>query len=71
MYKVGPRIERVNWNQMVDIPANTGHLTNAVSMLGQRRRRWANIEKALGECHVFAGIDTRGIKFLKGKQISY
>ena len=36
-------------------PANTGHSPNAVSMLGQRRRRCANIETALGECPVFAG----------------
>ena len=28
---------------------------DAVSMLAQRRRRWANIETALGECPVFAG----------------
>ena len=28
-------------------PANTGHSPNAVSMLGQRRRRWTNIETAL------------------------
>ena len=32
------------------IPANTGHSPNAVSMLGQRRRRWTNIETALDEC---------------------
>ena len=38
------------------IPANTGHSSNAVSMLGQRRRRCANIETALGECPVFAGM---------------
>ena len=31
-------------------PANTGHSPNVVSMLGQRRRRWANIETALGDC---------------------
>ena len=37
-----------------EIPANTGHTLNAVSMLGQRRRRWANIETALGGCPVFA-----------------
>ena len=36
-------------------PANTGHSPNAVSMLGQRRRRCANIETALGECPVLAG----------------
>ena len=36
--------------------ANTGHSPNAVSMLGQRRRRRANIETALGECVVFAGF---------------
>ena len=38
------------------IKANTMHSPNAVSMFGQRRRRWANIETALGECLVFAGI---------------
>ena len=32
------------------------HSPNAVSMLGQRRRRWTNIETSLGECSVFAGI---------------
>ena len=35
-------------------PANTGHSLNAVSMLAQRRRRWANIETAFSECLVFA-----------------
>ena len=29
---------------------------DAVSMLGQRRRRWPNNETALGECPVFAGM---------------
>ena len=33
-----------------DCPANTGHSPNAVLMLGQRRRRCANIETALGVC---------------------
>ena len=33
-------------------PLNTGHSHTAVSMLGQRRRRWTNIETALGECRV-------------------
>ena len=28
---------------------------NAVSMLGQRRRQWTNIETALGEFSLFAG----------------
>ena len=36
-------------------PENTGHSPNALSMLGQRLRRWPNIETALGECPVFAG----------------
>ena len=41
-------------------PANkylgyTRHSTNAVWMLGQRRRRWSNIETVLSECFVFAG----------------
>ena len=35
--------------------ANTGHSSNAVSMLGQRRRPWDNIETALGKCLVFTG----------------
>ena len=36
--------------------ANTGHSPNSVSMLRQCRRRWANIETALGECQVFSVI---------------
>ena len=37
-------------NSYATDPANTGNLPNAVSMLGQRRKRCANIETALGEC---------------------
>ena len=37
-------------------PANAGHSPDAVSMLRQRRRHWANIETALDECPVFVGI---------------
>ena len=37
------------------VPANTGHSSNAVSMLAQRLRRWPNIETALYECPVYAG----------------
>ena len=33
---------------------NTVQSPKAVSMTGQRRRLWVNIETALGECHVFA-----------------
>ena len=40
----------------VFISANTGHSPDAVLMLGQRRRRWANIETALGENPVFVGL---------------
>ena len=29
---------------------------NAVSMSGQRRRLWVNIETSLGGCHVFADV---------------
>ena len=36
---------------------NTDYSHNAVSMLGHRLRRWANIETALSECAVFAGED--------------
>ena len=31
------------------VPANTGQSPDAVSMLGQPRRLWVNIETALGE----------------------
>ena len=34
--------------------ANTGQSPNAVSMSGQRRRRWGNIETMLGKWHLFA-----------------
>ena len=34
-------------------PANS---PNFETMLDQRHRRWANIDSALGECLVFAGI---------------
>ena len=36
-------------------PANTTLLTNAGLMLGQRRRRWANINPALVQRLVFTG----------------
>ena len=36
------------------LSAHTRPSPNADSMLGKRRRRWANIETALGECLVFA-----------------
>ena len=37
------------------LPNNTRHSPDAVLMLDQRRRRWTNIETALGKCLVFAG----------------
>ena len=36
-------------------PAKIGHSPNAVLILDQRRRRWANIKPALVERLVFAG----------------
>ena len=42
--------------------ANTGHSHNAGSMLGQRRRRWANVYPAVGECLLFL----RGHHLTKG-----
>ena len=36
-------------------PANTGRSINVVLMLGQRRRRWANIKTTLVKRPVFAG----------------
>ena len=32
------------------VRGNTRHSPDAVTMLGQRRRRWTNIVTALGEC---------------------
>ena len=40
------------------IPANTKTRPNVVSMLVQRRWRWANIETALGQILAFAGMDS-------------
>ena len=36
-------------------PLSTRRSLKFDSMLGQRRRRWTNIESNLGESHVFAG----------------
>ena len=41
---------------MCDIPANTSHSPNDVSMLNHCFRRWPNIETTLGESPVFADI---------------
>ena len=40
------------------LPANTKTRPNVVSMLVQRRLRWANIETALGQMLAFAGLHT-------------
>ena len=49
------RLQKDDADPMGDvISASTSHSPNAVSMLGQRRRRWSNIETTLGECLVFA-----------------
>ena len=42
-------------NIVCDNPANTRRSSNASSMLGQRRRRWATIKPAPGETLIFAG----------------
>ena len=55
---LGQRIMLAAWVY----PANTRHSSDAVLMLGQRRRRWTNIKTALGECLVFA---IRGNYFIK------
>ena len=39
-----------------NIPADTTHWPNVGSLLGQRRRRWANNYPTLGQCLVFSGI---------------
>ena len=46
--------------------ANIGQSPNVVSMLGQRRRGWANVETALGEFPMFTGVEAifTKIKFI-------
>ena len=44
----------ITW-EVSNIPANTRRGPNAGLMLGQRRRRWANINPALGPRLVLAG----------------
>ena len=64
---VKPRLVGFNWKQLLLTslrqtsgdeemlsPANTRHSRNVISMLGQRRKRWANMEITLRECLVFA-----------------
>ena len=36
-------------------PVNTKHLHNICTMLGQRRRRWADVVQMLYKCFVFTG----------------
>ena len=38
-----------------DISANKRHSPISEAKLGQRRRRWTNIDSAMGECLLFAG----------------
>ena len=38
------------------VTANTRHSSIVASMLGQRRRRWPNIESTMDQCRSFAGI---------------
>ena len=49
-------------------PANTKHCPNADSMLGQRRRRWTNIDAGLGQCLVFSG---RSVVHYHARNIAY
>ena len=59
---VGPMLTKRLDNRLQPIyrtwpnPANTIHRTHAGSMLGQRRRRLANIYPTLVQCLVFAGL---------------
>ena len=55
MYKNSGEIFRRRCN----IPANTGHCPCVGSMLGNRLRRWPNIEPTHGQCPVFAGIQSQ------------
>ena len=42
-------------------PNKQGTLSNAVSNLGRRCRRWASTEQTLCQCLAFAGIDMSNI----------
>ena len=44
-----------NGKQSLLTPKNKKRLLNVVLILGQRRRRWANINPTFGQCLVFAG----------------
>ena len=44
-------------------PANTRHWTNVELMLGQRRRRWANIRPTLDQCLGFAALSSAALDF--------
>ena len=50
-----PCVKQTGVEGSLSSPANTIHCPIVGSMLGQRRRRWINIEPALGHCLVFAG----------------
>ena len=43
------------WQTITACPKNKKRLLNVVLILGQRRRRWANINPTFGQCLVFAG----------------
>ena len=45
-------------------PVNTKRWPNAGSMLVQRRRRWTNIEPALGQRLVFLGVHSFILSFI-------
>ena len=49
-------------------PANTKHLHNICTMLGQRRIRWADVVQMLYKCFVFAGKFTLDNFFRTFKQ---
>ena len=47
-----------------DLPTNAIYYPNAGLMLGQRLRRWPNINTALGQCIVFNSLVTRDIPII-------
>ena len=54
----GAGMEKVTRITIMQRSENKVQSPNAVSMSGQRRRLWVNIETALGDCHVFAVVYT-------------
>ena len=57
-------LQKLTWKSgaLLPYPANTIHRPHVGSMLGQRRRRWTNIEPTLGKCIVLNGYELQDLE---------